>query len=361
MQTERGALIDFVKYGVIVGIVLGLVGGATTLFLFGGSQDPADRRACVQPPDEFAWNSTQPESATPKQTLSGSGEVVTEQNSTYQIEYRAERTRNSSVFAGVSHDNQLEWHDGKLYLLGQYHCTHLYKSDSDTVPMTADGWEINRTDVFYRVKPPGDSVDNMLRANGSWYAYYSRSVLTGDSLNGNWSWYKSLPEGIDDTGVYHENGTFHMFYEAGNTSGLSGSKIGYATSPNGISDWTIREPVYRSEDGFKTGDYEIVKHDGMYLVFADRSKEHPKYDVALFATAELGTNLTYIGNVAAPFRNSSVQPEKGIQDPTVAYDETREKFVLYAHAHEERRRLHAATVDISISRSSVGTINQTAS
>lgn len=357
MQDRRGALVDFMKYGLVLGVVFGLAAGASILLLVGGSSDGGAERSCEKPPSEFDWNSTQPGSAKPVQTLSGNGSVTGDDGSTYRIEYSTRRTRNSSVFAGVSHDNQLIRYNGTTYLLSQYHCAHLFATDKKRVPMKGDEWTPVRSDVFYRVKPPGSSVDTMLHANGTWYAYYNRTVATSGSLHGNWTWRTSLPQGIDDIGVYYENDRFHMFYEAGNTSGLSGTAVGYATSPNGVTNWTVHEPVYRSETGYRTGDYEVVEHDGVYLVFADYSRTHPEYEVGLYATPRLGANLTRVGSVAVPFRDSMTQPEHGIQDPTVLYDETREQFVLYAHVHEQRRRLHAATLDVTVQR---GAVNATA-
>jgi len=263
------------------------------------------------------------------------------------VRYTAERTRNSSIFPGVSHDNVLFRQNGDVYLLSQFNCANLLRLDGDNLT-NASAWEVVESEgVFYPQKRPGRSIDTMISVDGRWYAYTKNWTYTSDSLSGNWSLYRT-PTGIDDTGAYYENGTFHLLYEAGNTTGLSGSQIGHATSPTGVNNWTVHGPVWTSRGDVKTGDYDIVRHDGLYLIFADQSRGHPNYTISLFATESLSSNLTHVGTVARPFRDSEVQPERGIQDPTVIYDDERDRFVLFAHVHEERRRLHRATLDISV-------------
>ncbi|WP_123537764.1 glycoside hydrolase family protein [Halosimplex salinum] len=348
MIDSRGALRSYLKYGLLIGLLLGLVGGGGLLVVLPDAPETTQQqqRACVSPANEVGWNSSQPATADPIQTLSGSETMSTGNESSVRVQFRAERKRNSSVLPGVSHDNVLLRADEKTYLLSQYHCAHLLETDGERIPQSG-GWETNRTDVFYEVKPPGTSIDTMLRAEDRWYAYAQGAVFVSDSLTGDWTAYR-LPEHLDDAGVYYEDQTFHMFYEAGNTTGLSGSAIGHATSSDGVSNWTEGQPVYESENGFKTGDYDVIEQDGIYLIFADHTRVHPNYTVSLFATESLSSNFTHVGTVARPFRNDTAQPERGIQDATVRYDPTREAYVLYTHVHEERRRLHSSTLTIDV-------------
>lgn len=311
---------------------------------------PSDRLAmspCVSPPNTADWNSTRPASAHPVQTLAGSGVVDQGDGSPpREVTYTAKRTRNSSLFPGVAHDNIMFRHNGSVYLLAQYHCSHLFRSETGDLT-DPDDWTVVREGVFYPTKLPGRSVDSLIHADGRWYAYTKNWTLTSESLTGEWTRHRS-PSHIDDVGAHYENGTFHLFYEAGNTTGLSGSEIGHVTSPDGVGNWTDRGTVYTGENGYKTGDYDVVEYEGLYLVFADYSRSHPNYSVALFATPSLSSNLTRVGTVARPFSNSSVQPERGIQDPTVLADPWRDQFVLFAHVHENRRRLHHATLNVSV-------------
>jgi hypothetical protein len=295
---------------------------------------------CQDSQANIGWSSDRPGNSSPMHNLSGAV-MINESGRQIKASFNSTRYRNSAVFDGVGHDNILRRDDNTTYLLSQYSCVHLYISNKTRIPTNKNDWQFVDNGIQYPTKSSGNSVDTMIRVNGTWYAYTGDdggNVFTSRSLTGNWNKH-STNKKLNDIGVIYENDTFHAFYEY-NPSGLSGEKIGHATSPNGITNWTFHQPVYNSTDGYKTGDYEVIKHDGVYFMLADYTREHPNYRIAVFASSSLSRNFTHIGFAARPFVNDSIEPEQGIQDPTVLYDSTRESYVGYAHAHESKRRAH---------------------
>lgn len=344
-----------------VGVVLVVVAlvGADAVGLIGKSwaivQLP-QWLVCEGPQSEANWGSggERPTGREPVHRSSGAA-VIPGEDGDVRVSFNSTRQRNSTVFPGVSHDNVLRRHDGTTYLISQYHCAHVYRSDGSTTPTNGSDWEFVDNGGLYPAKESGNSVDTMLRAEGQWYAYVGGAVFTSESLTGEWEEHP-LNETLNDMGVFHENGTFHAYYEYNREDGsLSGEKIGYATSPDGVSNWTYHDPVYTPTNEYKTGDYEIVEHDGVYFMFADYTREHPDYRVAVFASTSLSRNFTHVGFAARPYANDSVEPEQGIQDPTALYDETRDRYVVYAHAHESKRRPHWFTFEPTVTNGSAAT------
>lgn len=337
---------------VIVLVMIFAVIGADAVGIIGtswGIITIPQQLVCEGPQSQADWggNGERPTGLEPVHQQSGSAEIPGE-TGPISVSFNATRYRNSTVFPGVGHDNAIHRHDGTTYLISQYHCTHVYRSNDSRIPTNGSDWEFVKSGALYPTKPSGKSMDTILRAEGRWFAYARGFVYTSESLTGKWTAHP-INESLNDMGVFHENGTFHAYYEYNRTEGLSGEKIGYATSPDGVSNWTYHDPVYEPTGGYKTGDYEVIRHNGVYFMLADYTREHPNYRIAVFASTSLSGNFSFVGFAARPYANDSVEPERGIQDPTVLYDETRGQYVVYAHAHESKRRPHWFTFDPTVS------------
>jgi len=231
----------------------------------------------------------------------------------------------------------------------------LLRTDAATVPRNASEWQI----VQNRVN--GDhtgsvSIDSMVRVNGTYYAYQGGVAFVSEDLaSERWTRQGRIPG--EDHGVYHdaETGLFHLFYEAGNRSGHSGQRIGHATSPSGVGNWTVYPPVYTPPSGLKVGDFDVVKRNGVYVMFGDYTADHPKYSVSVWVNDNLYTNFTRLGNVMTPSNESfGTADYYGVQDPDVIENGATGEYVMFAHGHTGEsgpRYMHQFPGQIEVDRS----------
>lgn len=246
------------------------------------------------------------------------------------------RSSDSTVFYYNSHDAIImERPDGGYSLI--VHNSNerrlLFGSDMTTVPSESGQWQPMTTRV--NGDTSGGSIDTMVRVNGTYYAYQDSSVYLSRNISSeDWTHASDCPP-ANDHGIYYddETGLFHLFYEAGNRSEHSGERIGHATSPNGVNNWTIHQPIYTPPAGYKVGDFDIVERNGVYLLFGDYTQDHPEYEVAVWANDNLYTNFTRIGTAMAPSdAGSGTLDGHGVQDPMVIANGS-SRYVLFAHGH----------------------------
>lgn len=281
------------------------------------------------------------------------------------------RPSNATVFHFNSHDPVVVNETGpasgyRLIVHNSSSRRILYRSVGDEVPTDAADWIPVQSLV--NGDNPGGSIDTMVEVDGTYYAYQDGLVYTAENLTADdWEYRSDTPPG-QDPGVYYdaERGLFHLFYETGNRSKHSASAIGHAVSPNGVKNWTVLPPVYNSTNGYDVGDFEIVKQDGLYLVFGDYTRDHPNYSVVVWANDDLYTNFTRVGTVMGPSANGSATRDSyGVQDADVVRVGPENRYVLFAHGHTgERgaRYLHAYPGRIEIDADAVssnGTVTAT--
>jgi len=139
-------------------------------------------------------------------------------------------------------------------------------------------WELVKDDVNV------SATDITQGPNGTYYAYNNDYVAVSDDLR-NW---ERVGEPLsnataDDPGVLYDptTGVFHLYYSDSNLSRgdcCSNYDIYHATSTDGVNFTpNSSNPILRTE--FKTGDFEVVRVDGVYHLFADNDTTHQVYNV----------------------------------------------------------------------------------
>ncbi|WP_135366162.1 glycoside hydrolase family protein [Halosimplex halophilum] len=227
----------------------------------------------------------------------------------------------------------------------------LFEGTSSFPGPTGGSWKPVDADFMSGVT--GSSVDTGLRVGDRYYAYRDGRVhVTSDLTADGWTVCNTLsfPR---DPGVFYDDATdrFHMFYEAGPKSNHSGAQIGHASSPNGVTNWTVHGPVYTAPPEYGVGDFTVAEHDDRYVILGDYVREHPNYSVAAWTTTALGANLTFQGTVLEPRRNDSTARDSlGVQDPEIEHL-VGDRYAVFAHGHVGRRAprwLHYYEATISI-------------
>ncbi len=131
-----------------------------------------------------------------------------------------------------------------------------------------------------------------------------------------------------DTGGYYdpETETWHTYYETIPTSGPCGEGIAHATSKDGVH-WEKKGVILDFRDKpWHTGDPDVIKIDGTYHMFVDRTApEHPRYHIA-WATSE---NLHDF-----ELRDQPITGWFG-GDACVRYAPTEDTFFMYQEFHGE--------------------------
>ncbi|WP_135363022.1 glycoside hydrolase family protein [Halosimplex halophilum] len=265
------------------------------------------------------------------------------------------RTDNSTMLRYNSHDAVVFDDSADAYHLLVHNSNRrriLLRSVEPELPTNASGWE--PVELTVNGRNPGGSIDTAVEVNGTYYAYQDGQVYTSTTLAAEkWTHRSDSPPG-QDHGVYYDTATgrFHLFYEAGDREDHSGLAIGHATSPNGVTDWTVRPPVYNTSGRYKVGDFEVVEQDGVYFMFGDYTTDHPQYSVSVWANDDLYTNFTRVDTVMAPSGNDSATLDGyGIQDADVVRVGSDGRYVMFAHGHTGEtgpRYLHTFTGRIRV-------------
>lgn len=76
----------------------------------------------------------------------------------------------------------------------------------------------------------------------------------------------------DDPGCFYseEQDLMHLYYEYIDAGGQSADYIGHSTSPNGVTDWTVKEnTVDATDDSYKVGDPRFAKIGNIYHMMLD--------------------------------------------------------------------------------------------
>ncbi|MFB6197567.1 MAG: hypothetical protein ABEI52_04770, partial [Halobacteriaceae archaeon] len=162
----------------------------------------------------------------------------------------------------------LSGNDHRTMLLTDRAGLQIYiSSTNESIPKSASQWvPVHQPTVLARDRPSDTSVDTVATTRDGTVVAYSDGTVYGLFTNAESN--LSFPE---DPGIYFDENenTYHMYYESGNTSGFSGTKIGHATTSELESEWTVHDPVYQHTGEYQSGDYAMVERNGIYFLFGD--------------------------------------------------------------------------------------------
>lgn len=193
--------------------------------------------------------------------------------------------------------------------------------------------------------------DDLIEVDGYYYLVDSPNPDSQDgviwrssnisNLNGfsTWGAFPTHTNTLTDTGVFEENGWFHLFGEGnGSIHGNSGVNITHwATNvdPPSVNDWVYKGitcPGIPGSIGY--GDPVFFKIDDVYHLVLDNSTgAHPIYHWGHWFTTDINATWIDAGNIRSP--DGTGTDATGINDPDVKYSTETHKFYLVGHGHNE--------------------------
>jgi len=182
------------------------------------------------------------------------------------------------------------------------------------------------------------AVDDVVYTGTRYIAYANNGIYTTKELErDNWTLQRSNPRFTNDLGAYYDGERVHIYYEADkeNVSGPSGAAIGHAVSADGIDNWTHYPPVFRSENEYVVGDFEVHPLNDSFLLFGDYSRKHPKYEVRVWVNDNLYTEFRMLPDPAMTPRsgNTTHTDDYGVQDATITRI-SNNRYLLITNGHQ---------------------------
>lgn len=251
-------------------------------------------------------------------------------------------TRPSSdtrVFDFWSHDPMLAVENGTYYaIVGSDRRQLFFRSRTPTDPAS---WQLLDDDYLSRAY----EFDSMVAVDGRYVAYADGRIYTTSSLTDDEWVRRSQYRGLRDLGAHYdeETGLVHVYYEYGVHS-QSGTRIGHAVSPDGVTDWTVYPTVWTAPSGYGVGDFEVVERGDRVFLLGDYGPKHPNYDVGVWVNDDYYSPFTKLDRPAVDRRPGGTPSDDayGIGDPAIArLGDGRYLMLANGHASASARsRLH---------------------
>lgn len=181
--------------------------------------------------------------------------------------------------------------------------------------------------------------DDGVKVNGTYYIYEVGNVYTYsgslEDADGNWKKRGTFPDQIDDIGVYHENGVFHVFGEYGEfPHGPDGTSLAHFRSDSGFGNWELvdKKAVDPNPDGgrkYGTGDPTIAKIEGSYYIYCDLEMKGTPYRIMGWKSSDINEPFTFLGILMTPRSDQTANWDNyRVQDPDIGYIPDLNRYVM---------------------------------
>lgn len=231
---------------------------------------------------------------------------------------------------GNNHDTLLFVDTDRAYpykLIISHEPSHAYLWRTKHFSWSSASWELASKE--YNIAGHYE-YDDGVRVDGTYYIYEAGNVYTFsgslEEADGNWEKNGSFPGAIDDLGVYHEDGVFHVFGEYGNfPHGPDGTSLAHYRSETGLGDWELvdKKAVNPNPGGgndYGTGDPTIEKIEGDYYVYCDLETGGTPYRIMGWKSSDINEPFEFLGILMRPRSDETGQWDNyRVQDPDIAY------------------------------------------